>query len=275
MRVCITHIAVTKAIKGIVAKLGGVLVNDPAEADVLVTDALQRTIKFLCALSQAPYIVNELFLRDSGRLGRWVSMDDPGAAERYTLRDMGEEKKHGVTLPAILKRRSVVPFHIFRGWTVHVVGSVSSTPGPSQAQLLQLVAAGGGTGVKTKPSRKADASHLLVMAEGDKRSSSGVPSCVPVVQPAFVIESMFRLSLQWKQEDLILHAPPTSEGAAAATGDSASHTPFLTDGTISPAAPPKRSTKRARGKGTPPPDTGEEPPTVQSPLKRRSRRARA
>ncbi|EFN71636.1 Mediator of DNA damage checkpoint protein 1 [Camponotus floridanus] len=67
---------ITEDYSKIVKTLGGNKVEDPAKCNVLVTDKVRRTYKFLCALAKGIPIVTIDWLRDSESAGQFLDWED-------------------------------------------------------------------------------------------------------------------------------------------------------------------------------------------------------
>ena len=222
VRVCVTHMEVTRKIRRDVAKLGGTLVSDPAKATHLVSDALQRTVKFLCALQRTPHIVGAGWLDLSVAAGSWLDPTSPDHAELCQLKDTKQEKALGVRLAEVLDRRQQSPGLLFDGWVAHILPGAAELPGPSVADLRTMLQAAGAVVRKSAPAAsKAGGGQVLII--GSSADVASLSETVkgklqhPVVQPAWVVEALFRLQFPWDMHDLLAGDVPAPAPAARGT----------------------------------------------------------
>lgn len=78
--------------------IGGKKVEDPANCNVLVTDKIRRTYKFLCVLAKGIPIVSIDWLRDSETAAQFLEW------ENYILKDPATEAKFGFRLRKSLNK---------------------------------------------------------------------------------------------------------------------------------------------------------------------------
>lgn len=125
-----------------VLHLGGVLAKNCREATHLVVYKLQRTLKFMCALSVCRYIVNINWLNDSFNSSQFLD------EQPYMVDDPEFEKKHNCNIMKILSNpdRS----RLFAGKVFYI------TPGviPSRSALTEMVICAGGIVEKQRKSLK-------------------------------------------------------------------------------------------------------------------------
>jgi hypothetical protein len=98
-------------------QLGIVLTQDPKEADLVVAPKLLRTRKFVCALANAPIVVNTSYLDSALKNNRLM--------EELPLLDDPENEKHwDVHLAEALARAKDNQHKLLRGWTIFITKDV-------------------------------------------------------------------------------------------------------------------------------------------------------
>ena len=98
-------------------QLGVVLIQDPKEADLVVAPKLLRTRKFVCALANAPIVVNTSYL-DSALTNNELMEDLP------LLHDVENEQHWQLNLADALARAKDNQHHLLRGWTIFITKDI-------------------------------------------------------------------------------------------------------------------------------------------------------
>lgn len=94
--------------------------EDPAKCDVLVTDKVRRTYKFLCALAKGIPIVTIDWLRDSESAAQFLDW------EGYLLKDPAAEAKFGFRLRKSLNKAKGKK--LLDGYTIILTPNVAPPP---------------------------------------------------------------------------------------------------------------------------------------------------
>ncbi|KAL0480417.1 hypothetical protein AKO1_011054 [Acrasis kona] len=186
--VLFTGTAVTSAQKSIINKLGGRLVSTDATHDHivelfrknvithLVVDKIRRTFKFLCAVSTCPHIVNENWIKDSGKLKKWAD------ESKYVLHDPEAEKKFVMSLPVTMKRRREMKMknqHLFDDFSFFMTPNVM----PPLEEMKAIIECSGGKILKTLSS--INPKVIIVTCEKDKKY------CVDKILPKSSLECFY------------------------------------------------------------------------------------
>jgi hypothetical protein len=99
-------------------QLGIVLTQDPKEVDILVAPKLLRTRKFVCALANAPMVVETTYLDSALKNNKLIEKPS-------LLHDRDTEEKYGFKLSESLKRAEDNQHNLLRGWTIFVTKDVN------------------------------------------------------------------------------------------------------------------------------------------------------
>jgi hypothetical protein len=100
--------------------LGVQLTQDPKDVDILVAPKILRTPKFVCALANAPLVVDTKYL--DAALKQKKLLEDPA-----TLQDRDAEKRMGINLAESLERAKINEHRLFRGWSIFVTRDIPGT----------------------------------------------------------------------------------------------------------------------------------------------------
>ena len=113
-------------------KIGGELCENWEDCDILVTDKIRRTVKFLCALASGKMIVSTNWLDSSITSGRFSS------PEQFIVKDPVTERKFEFSLQdSIAKAKSQ---RLLEGLKFHVTKQVK----PVKSEMKEIIEAAGG-----------------------------------------------------------------------------------------------------------------------------------
>lgn len=98
-------------------QLGVALSQDPKEVDILVAPKLLRTRKFVCALANAPMVVDTTYL-DSALKNNHLIEDPP------LLEDPEMEEEKGFKLSEALARAEDNKHNLLRGWSIFITKDI-------------------------------------------------------------------------------------------------------------------------------------------------------
>ncbi|KAG8190391.1 hypothetical protein JTE90_022034 [Oedothorax gibbosus] len=134
-RVLFTGIPKVKELAKVVCQLGGVLSPSERECTHLVADAFSRTVKFLCAIHAARFVVTQEWVHACHTHNTFVD-EMP-----YILRDAENEKLFGFDMESIVMKPQRTP--LFQDFVFYV------TPGvfPRPEVVKRIIEAGGGEAV--------------------------------------------------------------------------------------------------------------------------------
>lgn len=128
-----TGVKMTKEIAVKVKQLGGCLVNNPSTCTHVVTSALLRTVKFLCAISHCKFVVTLKWILDSSVQNRFLDEN------LYAVTDTTNEEQYSCNLKQLLtvSDRSA----LFKGLKFYL------TPGvfPCPSVLMDIISSAGGS----------------------------------------------------------------------------------------------------------------------------------
>ncbi|OJT11416.1 BRCT-containing protein 1 [Trametes pubescens] len=140
VRVMTTQLSFADDVMRRLGVLGVKFVQKPSECTHLVVKSVVRTEKFLCAMANAPYILNEKWAVISAASRKLLPEED------YMIQDPETEKKYGVNISDALKRAKKNAGKLFAGKTFYVTSKV-----PVETKLLKnVVAANGGQLLSSK-----------------------------------------------------------------------------------------------------------------------------
>ncbi|KAH6906233.1 hypothetical protein BKA70DRAFT_439614 [Coprinopsis sp. MPI-PUGE-AT-0042] len=152
--------------RGMVA-LGAKFTDKPSHCTHLVANGLVRTEKFLCALTRAPFIVSEDWVKESVKAKKVLPEDN------YSLHDPVGEKKYGVTLETALERARTSQGTLLKGKTFYITSKVAVGP-----QLIRsLIVALGGTFQAATPTPR------IIQNDPDKRAVISGPEDTRIWRP--------------------------------------------------------------------------------------------
>ncbi|KAH6890227.1 hypothetical protein BKA70DRAFT_1442221 [Coprinopsis sp. MPI-PUGE-AT-0042] len=152
--------------RGMVA-LGAKFTDKPSHCTHLVAKGLVRTEKFLCALTRAPFIVSEDWVKESVKAKKVLPEDN------YSLHDPVGEKKYGVTLETALERARTSQGTLLKGKTFYITSKVAVGP-----QLIRsLIVALGGTFQAATPTPR------IIQNDPEKRAVISGPEDTHIWRP--------------------------------------------------------------------------------------------
>lgn len=144
--------------------MGGKVVTDPAEANILVTTQLKRTVKIIYGLIVCKYIVSSRWLVECAKVGQFVPLEPYS----YAANDLQVEKVNcniGKVLSSSIRRT------LFEGKTFYITPQVS----PTSKDVTRWIELCGGTVEKTRQSNakiqeintKAPNTYIIISCETD------------------------------------------------------------------------------------------------------------
>lgn len=171
IRVIITGITVTAKLKKMVESIGGELIEKVDDATTathaIAGDGkapLRRTPKLMICVCKIPNILNLDWLTKSSKAKEAL---DP--KEFLLLNDTAAEKTYGFSMKETLKNGKAVRNQrggLLGGWSVHFCKGVAGKKAPPEHELRLIVAAAGGTFLKTASARATkdvDASKVIII----------------------------------------------------------------------------------------------------------------
>ncbi|XP_058457053.1 uncharacterized protein LOC131434402 isoform X2 [Malaya genurostris] len=139
--------------KRMVTRAGGLIVDMPELASILVSDRVYRTYKFLCAIAKGIPIVGQKYLEQVEISGDFV---DPW---NYILEDREMERRFKFNLKKSLTM--ALTGRIFQDYSVIV--TTSTKPPPEEIQLI--VASAGGRVIKFPTQQPKYADNMFVVSD--------------------------------------------------------------------------------------------------------------
>lgn len=101
-------------------QLGVQLTQDPKDVTILVAPKILRTPKFVCALANAPLVVDSKYLDT-------VLKQNKLPAQPSLLSDRDGEERMGFRIDDALKRAEVNKHKLFRGWNIYITKDIPGT----------------------------------------------------------------------------------------------------------------------------------------------------
>lgn len=126
----------------IVIDLGGTVVASVKQCTHLVTRKIIRTVKFLCAISVAHYVVSPDWIDKSQKSN---SLLDPA---EFTIKDAQSEEMYDMKLTTSLQRARARP--LLQGISVYVTQNIE----PSPASMKEIIQCAGGQVLPKVPSQQ-------------------------------------------------------------------------------------------------------------------------
>eukprot|EP00049_Salpingoeca_infusionum_P026095 m.23681 g.23681 ORF g.23681 m.23681 type:complete len:160 (+) comp8524_c0_seq3:3466-3945(+) len=131
--------------------MGGKLVSDVDKCDIVFTDGVRRTAKFLRALCLGKPIVGDAWIRASAKAGHF---EDP---DSHILKDGKNEKKYGFALQQSIMEARAAPSLLLTGQSFFVSKKIP-------ALIKDIIKSAGGT-----VSTRANADTFVLCDKSEKR----------------------------------------------------------------------------------------------------------
>lgn len=106
--------------KGKLRQLGIQLTQDPKDVTILVAPKILRTPKFVCALANAPLVVDSKYLDTALKQNKLPSQPS-------LLSDRDGEERMGFRIADALSRAEVNKHKLFRGWNIYITKDIPGT----------------------------------------------------------------------------------------------------------------------------------------------------
>ncbi|XP_073342124.1 mediator of DNA damage checkpoint protein 1 isoform X2 [Pagrus major] len=189
---------VDEAGERVLARLGGSMANGVADMNVLVTDKVRRTVKFLCAVAKGVPIVTTHWLEKSGKAGSFLS---PNA---FTVKDPEQEKKFNFCLQDSLRNASSQP--LLQGYEIHVTKSVK----PEPVQMKDIISCSGATFLPKMPSSNKPQTVVISCEEDWPLCGPALSASLPVVTAEFLLTGILQQKVDFQTHSL---SAPTQQPA--------------------------------------------------------------
>ncbi|KAJ3365335.1 Mediator of DNA damage checkpoint protein 1 [Allomyces arbusculus] len=181
-----------------ITALGGRQVTTWRDADVLVTDQVRRTVKFLAALAAGKDIVTMDWVTESIAQGQWVCRDD------YPVRDEETEGKYAFDLCE--SQQMARERKLMHGLRVYVVAGTQ----PAPADMREIIEAAGGEWID-KMNKLGDAAPedapeqgavIVSMVENTATNKRLWKLGHRIYSKELVLTGMLRQELEWAEYEL-------------------------------------------------------------------------
>ncbi|XP_048117206.1 mediator of DNA damage checkpoint protein 1 [Alosa alosa] len=186
-----------EAAEAVVARLGGSMAKGVSDMTHLVTDAVRRTVKFMCAVARGVPIVTPDWLKKCGRAGSFLPADE------FLVKDAEQERKFNFRLQESLSVASSQP--LLQGYEIHVTRSVK----PEPAQMKDIIVSCGARYLPKMPSVNKPQTVVVSCAEDAALCSSAVAASIPVVSSEFLLTGILQ-----QQADVLAHALTIAQAPA-------------------------------------------------------------
>ncbi|XP_076137096.1 mediator of DNA damage checkpoint protein 1 [Alosa pseudoharengus] len=186
-----------EAAEAVVARLGGSMAKGVSDMTHLVTDAVRRTVKFMCAVARGVPIVTLDWLKKCGRAGSFLPADE------FLVKDTEQERKFNFRLQESLSVASSQP--LLQGYEIHVTRSVK----PEPAQMKDIIVSCGARYLPKMPSVNKPQTVVVSCAEDAALCSSAVAASIPVVSSEFLLTGILQ-----QQADVLAHALTITQAPA-------------------------------------------------------------
>ncbi|XP_076627805.1 mutator 2 [Colletes latitarsis] len=180
---------ITNDYSKLLSKLGASQVEDASKCDVLVTDKVRRTVKFLCALAQSVPIVSIDWLIESEKVGHFVEL------KNYILKDPVAEAKFGFKLRGSLEKAK--EHKLLEGYTIILTPNVAPPPLP---ELKSIISSCGGKSLVRPPSSWPRQAVIISRVEdlaNAKKFLTKAPKTVTIQSTEFLLTGILRQELNF------------------------------------------------------------------------------
>lgn len=189
-----TQVTLSDDVKKSMGRLGVQFTTNPAECTHLVTKALVRTEKFLCAMARAPIVVTDKWVETCAYTKRLIIEDD------FLLHDPEHERKFGFKLDEALERARENGGKLFSGMTFYITPRV-----PVETKLLKnVIAAGGGkvgSGTPTVRILKAIQDRFVISCVDDKSIWRPLAEAgFPIFNQELILTGMLKQKIDWDSD---------------------------------------------------------------------------
>lgn len=202
-RVMFTGYQATRPDTDLITELRGSVTESVTECNVLVTDKIKRTAKFLSMIARGVPIVSPAWLSESKKYFRWMEPWD------FILNDTENEKKWGFKLSETLKKAQAGglfkgncdpefvlsnSFALFTGLRIHVTDSVQ----PSPKMCKDIIECSGGVFVEDLPGTASSDLYIVSCDEDKKLTESLARAGVPVMNKEWLLSGLLKYKLNRK-----------------------------------------------------------------------------
>ncbi|XP_043254164.1 mediator of DNA damage checkpoint protein 1 [Colletes gigas] len=185
---------ITNDYSKLLTKLGASQVEDASKCDVLVTDKVRRTVKFLCALAQSVPIVSIDWLIESEKAGHFMEL------KNYILKDPVAEAKFGFKLRGSLEKAK--EHKLLEGYTILLTPNVAPPPLP---ELKSIISSCGGKALVRAPSSWPQRAVIISRSEdlaNAKKFLAKAPKTVTIQSTEFLLTGILRQELNFDKYQL-------------------------------------------------------------------------
>ncbi|CAD7080800.1 unnamed protein product [Hermetia illucens] len=148
----------SKAYEKHIEKIGGIIVDDPLDSTVLITDKIYRTWKFLSAMGKGIPIVNIKWLHDTLDYKERKMPTHPNC-EDYLLRDPNAEKRFKFSLRKSLEYARNSP--VFKGYTFYCTPNTK----PKPKELQTIIECAGGKVMRSLPKDFEEPKKFFIVSD--------------------------------------------------------------------------------------------------------------
>ena len=202
-RVMFTGYQATRPDTDLITELQGSVTESVTECNVLVTDKIKRTAKFLSMIARGVPIVSPAWLSESKKLFRWMEPWD------FILNDTENEKKWGFKLSDTLKKAQAGGLFegncdpevvlsnssaLFTGLRIHVTDSVQ----PSPKMCKDIIECSGGVFVEDLPGTVSSDLYIVSCDEDRHLTESLARAGVPVMNKEWLLSGLLKYKLNRK-----------------------------------------------------------------------------
>ncbi|GJJ08998.1 hypothetical protein Clacol_003219 [Clathrus columnatus] len=189
----------------VLTKIGVKFTTKPTECTHLVASGMARTEKFLCALPQAPFVLNGDWLAACAKEKK--ILDFYGcpllAEEQFLLQDPDVEHKHKFKLLEALQRARELKkkkTKLLQGHTFYITPNVKV----DYEMLNNILKANGAQSKQATPNARnlSDTKHVISCLKDEHLWRTLDRSGIPIYSQELVLSGAFKQSMDWKSPEM-------------------------------------------------------------------------